>query len=558
MNLIIFLTSYFLIVASLVGYGLTFQSNLNKKYNLAFEFCLLGVILFWIVISFFTHFFINHNYFHNGIIILLGFILFLINIFKKDKKTLKKYFKYISLIFGILFFGLLAAKTHDDFPYYHFPYTYYLTQENLIVGTGILNHGFRTPSSIFYLNSLFYLPLIKYFSFNIGATLLFGVSNLILIFKLKDDYQNKKYDFLFYLTLLSFLFINIFFYRISEHGTDRSAQILILILFIEILGLQRNQILYQKFFSKIFILLALIISLKAFYVLYLLIFIPIFFYLKKKDIKNFVLNFFKNFYFYFFLLIGLFVVAVNFFNTGCYLYPIEFTCFKDLSWSLYSEARLMNDWYEQWSKAGAGPDFRVENPQIYIQGFNWVSNWINMYFFNKVSDFLAGVIFLSAITFITFYSKNSIKIKIDKKIYIVFVIIFILLFEWFYNHPSLRYGGYSLIALIFFVPLSIYVSRFQTNNNFKKKLIILITLSLVIFIGRNINRIYIETHKYDYNVLYKTYYNVSENHLRIDKFLREIKQEYYNCKNKNISNCIYQNIKIEKKNDHFIISKEKK
>ena len=110
---------------------------------------------------------------------------------------------------------LLAAKTHDDFPYYHFPYIYYLTQENLIVGVGQLVHAFRTPSSIFYLNSLFYLPIIEYFLFSMGAILIFGISNLILIFKLKNDYHNKKFDFIFYLTLLSFLFINIFFLQNS-------------------------------------------------------------------------------------------------------------------------------------------------------------------------------------------------------------------------------------------------------------------------------------------------------------------------------------------------------
>ena len=27
----------------------------------------------------------------------------------------------------------------------------------------------------------------------------------------------------------------------------------------------------------------------------------------------------------------------------------------------------MNNWYEQWSKAGANPNFRVENPEVYIQ-----------------------------------------------------------------------------------------------------------------------------------------------------------------------------------------------
>ena len=129
---------------------------------------------------------------------------------------------------------------HDDFSYYHFPYTYYLTQDNLIVGTGALNHGFRTPSSIFYLNSLFYLPFIKYF-FLILVQLSYLNSNLILIFKLINDYKNKRFDFIFILTFLSFLFINIFFYRMSEHGTDRSAQTLIFLLFIEILSLFRKK-----------------------------------------------------------------------------------------------------------------------------------------------------------------------------------------------------------------------------------------------------------------------------------------------------------------------------
>ena len=72
-------------------------------------------------------------------------------------------------------------KTHDDFPYYHFPYTYYLTQSDIHIGVGNFGHGFRTSSSIFYLNSLFYLPLVKYYLFQLGAILLMGFSNLILL-----------------------------------------------------------------------------------------------------------------------------------------------------------------------------------------------------------------------------------------------------------------------------------------------------------------------------------------------------------------------------------------
>ena len=553
MNLIIFLSSYFIITTSLIGYGSVLQKILNKKLELEFEFNLLGSILFLIVLSFSTHFFFSHNYLHNGIVIILGFIFFLITIIK-NKRLLNKYSKYFILIFSVLIFGLMISKTHDDFSYYHFPYTYYLTQENLMIGTGILNHGFRTPSSIFYLNSIFYLPYIKYFSFNIGATLLLGVSNLILIFKLIKDYENKRYDFVFLLTLFSFLFINVFFYRISEHGTDRSAQILILILFIEILSLLRNKIILSNFFSKIFILLGIIISLKAFYVLYLLTLIPVLVFFKKKKIKYLIKTCYENFYFYLFILVGLLLMMVNIFNSGCLLYPVEFTCFTNLEWSLKDQAKIMNDWYEQWSKAGAGPNFRVEDPGNYIQGFNWVSNWIDKYFFNKVSDFISGIIFLIAIIFLTFYSKKYKKIKIDNKIYGVYAILIVLIIEWFYHHPSLRYGGFSLIALIFFIPVSIYISRFQLEKNLKKKIFILITCSLIIFIARNTNRIYKEVNQYNYDLINKPFYSVEENYFKIDNFMKEIKKNYDNCKNVSSPDCnIYNGIKIKEKNNYFFL-----
>ncbi len=557
MNLIIFLSTYIIIITSVIGYGSVLHKVLNKRLNLEFEYNFLGAILFLIVLSFFTHFFFSHNYFHNGIIIIFGLTFFLITIIQ-NKGLLNKYSKYFLLIFSILLFGLMISKTHDDFSYYHFPYTYYLTQENLIVGTGILNHGFRTPSSIFYLNSIFYLPLIKYFSFNIGAILLLGVSNLIFIFKLIKDYENKRYDFIFLLTLFSFLFVNIFFYRISEHGTDRSAQILILILFIEILSLLRNKIILPNFFSKIFILLGIIISLKAFYVLYLLTLIPVLFFLKKKNIKYLIKTSYKNFYFCLFILVGLLLIIVNIFNSGCLLYPVEFTCLTKLEWSLKDQAKIMNDWYEQWSKAGAGPNFRVEDPENYIQGFNWVSNWIDKYFFNKVSDFISGVIFLIIVIFLTFYSKKFKKIKIDKKIYGVYAILIILLIEWFYNHPSLRYGGFSLIALIFFIPISIYISRFQLKKNLRRKIFILITCSLIIFIARNTNRIYTEVDQYNYDLLNKPFYPVEKSYFKIDNFMKEIKKNYDDCKNINSSDCnIYNGIKIKKKNNYFFLIRKK-
>ena len=89
------------------------------------------------------------------------------------------------------------------------------------------------------------------------------------------------------------------------------------------------------------------------------------------------------------------------------------------------EVRELNDWYEQWSKAGAGPNFRVENPELYIKNFNWVKNWIDEYFFTKVSDFILGLVVLY-ITLIIFgpYSKNTIGLKII----LVYLLLIIILF----------------------------------------------------------------------------------------------------------------------------------
>ena len=115
--------------------------------------------------------------------------------FRKNikNKNLIKNLKLSIVIFLLLFISLLIEKNHDDFPYYHFSYTYQLTQDSLGFGIGKLNHGFRTPSSIFYLNSLFYLPLADYYLFNFSVIYILGFANIILLKKISlfKDYRKK-------------------------------------------------------------------------------------------------------------------------------------------------------------------------------------------------------------------------------------------------------------------------------------------------------------------------------------------------------------------------------
>ena len=179
--------------------------------------------------------------------------------------------------------------------------------------------------------------------------------------------KENNFDKLFFLSLLFFMFILIFFYRIAEHGTDRSAQILIFLLISELLIIINYDKGIRENIAKISILLGIIVSLKSFYVLYIILTIPVFYYFFKKNKFKFILLIFKNYFFYLSLILIFNILIINFFNSGCLIYPVSFTCFEKFSWSIpIAEVLLMNDWYEQWSKAGANPNFRVENPQEYI------------------------------------------------------------------------------------------------------------------------------------------------------------------------------------------------
>ena len=280
--------------------------------------------------------------------------------------------------------------------------------------------------------------------------------------------------------------------------------------------------------AQIAVLISLIISFKVFYILYSIFIIPLVFYLIKNN-KVIVKNSFKNIYLYISILLILLVSLSYFINTGCFLYPVILTCVENTEWSLSMDLiNKMGEWYQIWSKVGAGPNFRVENPTEYIKGFNWVPNWIEIYFFNKVSDFILGILFLSVIFLMTF---NKFKIKKKniffynpdafRQIMILYILILFLLFEWFYNHPALRYGGYVIFALIVFIPLSVFLSRVNYNKKFYIKTYFLIFLTLIIFFLRNSHRIYKEMRVYSYEPITEPYYFIDNHHFRIDKKLKK-------------------------------------
>ena len=319
-NLAIVFLTYFIVIFSVIGYGGVFCKIIERKKikpNFGY-FGLFGLFIL-IVYSYLSHFFYPHNLLHNVLLIFFGFILFLIY-FKKNLKEII----FCLLVFLILFIALIILKTHDDFPYYHFGYSFYLTQNPIMIGIGQFNHGFRTQSSIFYLNSLFYLPIIKFYFFHLSSLLILGFVNLIFIKKILENFKIRNYNYISFFITFGIIFINIFFYRIGEHGTDRSAQILIFLFLVEIFIFLEKKTFSNFQLSKIFLLLGMIISFKAFYVLYIIILLPIFINLQNNyTLKKMFFLLSKNLSIYFFSFLFFLILVTNFFNTACLIYPVN-------------------------------------------------------------------------------------------------------------------------------------------------------------------------------------------------------------------------------------------
>ncbi len=562
MKLDFFILFFFYLVSilSTLGYGLYFQKIINIPYN---KKCLgySGLIgLFFLTIySYLSNFFYAHNIYHNLIILFIGLVLFYLSYIRRLFS--KKEIKFLVILFSIIFISFLISKTHDDFPYYHFPYTYYLTQNSSLIGIGSFNHGFRTPSSLFYFNSLFYLPIIKYYLFHLGSAIIFGSAVYIFFSNIREGIKKKKINYIYYFDLFSLIFILVFFYRLAEHGTDRSAQILIFLILTEILRILVLKKITIYEISILSILFSITISLKAFYFLYgLLIFPVLFIILKNNNFKDFLEKIFFNKAFYFSILLIILVLITNFFNTGCLIYPISTSCFASFDWSIpLKEIDKMALHYENWSKAGMTPNFRVEDPISYVKDFNWINGWFNRYFLYKGSDFLLSLIVLMLVLRFTFYSNVKKKISYKKEILLIYLTLIILAVEWFINHPTLRYGGFSLIAVLFFIPSSLVIETYgQKLKQIKKRTFIIILVGVTIFTLRNVDRIIQENKKYNYNVFINPYFNVDNaRFFRIETKINNLINNYIDCQN-NRKECKNKNeYVVTKKLNKYIFTRNK-
>ena len=562
-NIIVFFFSFFILLSSTIGYGILFKKLCFNTFDNHSEENLIFIgfygLFFLTLISLISNLFFSHSFLHN--IILHGVGLFSLVFLKVKEKRI--YLKYIFIISLFTFSALLISKTNDDFSYYHLPFTKYLTEHKIIFGMGHLNHGYNLLSSLFFLNSLFYLPKIEFYSFQF--TILFFLI-FFNFFVLKEIFYSKNHEIIKILYVLSFTYFNLSFNRLAEFGTDKPGQLLIVILVIKLLQIisferKENQVSQILFLIP---LLAYCITLKTYFISYIIMTFVIF--ILQPKIKYVIKNIFFSKPFLFFSFSLLIYFLHHFISTGCLISPLSITCLGDyFNWSWARETRDMTNlsiWLEQWAKAGAGPNFRVNNVSEYISHFNWIHNWIHKYFLNKFLDQL--LILFSSFVVIFLLSKSfSFKKErnnIHKNIFYFYSLIIIIFLIWFFNHPTLRYGGYSIVFLTLSIPISLIFFKYKNNNNFTKRAKFLVLFVIIVFNLKNITRVDKEFNRGDhYKFTNFPFFSIKKKNF--EKYESKSGLNIYSAHHcwatptpcGNIDKKIY----INKKNNYYFINKEK-
>ena len=223
------------------------------------------------------------------------------------------------------------------------------------------------------------------------------------------------------------------------------------------------------------------------------------------------------------LLFG-FVLLTNFFNTGCLLFPEKKTCFFNLPWSLSLETvEYLKTHYENWAKAGSGAGYNLtKSDQLdYISNFNWVGNWIDKYFFNKISDLIYSLLFIS-LFFIGVFKRSKIKDIFNRQYKSLSFLLLIIFLTWFLLHPTLRYGGYHLFFFLFFIPISIFLEKYSKDKaNLNSKIMVVLMITALVFLGRNVSRLIKEYKIYYYQPFISVNYPLNKSSFRIKTLMRD-------------------------------------
>ena len=489
-------------------------------------------------------------------------------IYSLKKQNLKKIL-IISIISGAITTLLLILDNiyRPDAGLYHLPYTKVINENKIIFGIADVHFRFGHVSILQYLNAIYNNHLFKDNGIILPIASIFSLLVIYFLSEIYNQFKTNKIYSLFVYFILVYIFYG--YNRYSEFGNDALGHILFLFcasIFIKNFRYKEKQTIKELILLSVFIFLNKPTLIGVFA-------IPLYYLFFLTKIKNFFNK--TNFYAFLFLISWL---VKNVITSGCLIYPVAETCFSKLSW--YSDdvkfnisAKIQSLDNEAWTKGW--PDIKNTNvtQKEYVKGITWLKVWSHNHGLDILKKISVFLFFLAVIDIILLkfvkkkkYEKNKLFESENKRIIYLIFVSFIGTSIWFLKFPVFRYG--SSYVVIFLISLNVFFFKDYIRNINSKKIItffkILIFLIMIIFILKNILRIYKNFDYKYYNYPWPKIYSDPNNSKIITKpiyynnllFYHLAKQEcHYNASP--CTNYLVNNVSFYKKNGYkfYIINK---
>ncbi len=480
-----FLSSIYLLCSGLIF----FNKDIQEKNEIFLHIFFGAISISFIALI--ANFFISLNQTFNTVILI--FILIFGSIIIIKKQIVYKSIIACSLI-ALISTLILTFDTiyRPDGSMYHLPYTKILNDNKIIFGISNIHFRFGHTSILQYLNAIFNNHIFEIKGIITPAATIF--SSLVLYFYYEINKNLDKDKIYTYFIFLILAYILYGYNRYSEFGNDTIAHLYFLLI---------SSFLLKKNFKEKF----------NFDVLINISFLSIFCFMLKSSLIliltipllllliNFRKEYLVNLKSVTLILITLLWFIKNLITSGCFIYPIGFTCFEQLDWftnnsEYLSSAKLQGLDNQAWSKGWSnyiGPEITQE---IFVKKFFWVKTWLSVhgiFIFKKLSIYLLVMIILHQLVKRINPKEYFFKIKINSEILILLFLSLIGSLLWFLRFPIFRYGSSYLVLLITIFTLIFAIKNQLADKDtkkFKKFISISIITFFTLFVLKHVNRIY--------------------------------------------------------------------
>ena len=502
--MLIAIFSNYLLLMVILGYSfllkkITFNNNDIIVENIDILYGLFLIIF----ISLLFNFFFPLNYL-KPLVIIFGLLIFIYAAYKKIIKI--NFILYFVIIFFTTFIAFYSNMNVDS-PMYHLQVIKWLSLHKIGFGLSNLEIRLGFNSSWHSLVALLDLSFDKF-------TAKYYISALVLSSLIYETIKKKtklNYSDIFLFLTVSFLILYSFLHPygngvILNHLGNPERDIIAMLFFFLIIffflkaleDTENNKNYINLLALSLFLCLTTRLMMSPMLILLVIIL------LKNKNYK--IINFTTSLLF----ITSIFWVLRSFFLSGCLFFPFYQTCFKT-SWAV--NIKEVQFFVEEAMRISRTLPTRngVTDANFSLHSFDWVSQWINDYFFSAALLQIGAAIIVT--TFCLFIIVSSIKKYRSKNIInkydiSIFICIIIIIFFWFISAPETRYALGPIISLpCFFIILlfkKLNLREFFIDKNIKLSLIMGILFLLFVsksFSHFQLSDLYIDnkiTHNYSH------------------------------------------------------------